>query len=183
MLPTLRTPRLLLRQWKESDRAPWAALNADPAVMEHFPSRLTREESDARLDRFRARGDADGFGLWAVEAPGEAPFIGFVGLAVPTFTTAFTPCVEIGWRLAAAHWGKGYAQEAAREALRFGFDALKLDEIVSFTVPANTRSWRLMEKLGMRRDVGGEFDHPNVPDGSLLKRHLLYRLEKANWRR
>jgi RimJ/RimL family protein N-acetyltransferase len=177
-VPVLTTERLLLRAWREEDLEPFAALNADPRVMEHFPSTMTREESDAFvleyiLPHFTERG----FGHWAVEVRGVAPFVGFVGLNVPSFDAHFTPCVEIGWRLSAPSWGKGYATEAARAAIAYGFEDAGLDEIVSFTVPANRRSVAVMERLGMRFD--GEFDHPRLPDGQPLRRHVLYRLERA----
>ena len=173
MLPTAR---LLLRAWRDADRPALAALNADPAVMEFFPGVLDRVGSNAMADRIAAHWAERGFGLWAVEVPGAAPFIGYVGLSVPRFEAAFTPCVEIGWRLAAAHWGRGYATEAARAALAFGFGELGLAEIVSFTVPANARSRAVMERLGMRRDPAGDFDHPLLPPGHPLRRHVLYRL-------
>ena len=179
---SLRTERLLLRAWRETDRDPFARINADPRVMEHLPGPLTRAESDALIDRIRAHFAAWGFGLWAVELPGAAELVGFVGLSVPAFTAAFTPCVEIGWRLAAEHQGRGYATEGARAALAFGFGTLRLAEIVAFTVPANTRSRRLIERLGMRRDPGEDFDHPALAAGHPLRRHVLYRLSLAGWR-
>ena len=172
----LSTARLLLRAWRDEDRPAFAALNADPAVMEFFPGVLERAESDAMAERIRAHWARHGFGLWAVEVPGVAPFIGYVGLSAPRFEAAFTPCVEIGWRLAAAHWGRGYATEAARAALAHGFGELALTEIVSFTVPANGRSRAVMERLGMRRDPAEDFDHPLLPPGHPLQRHVLYRL-------
>ena len=175
-MTSLVTERLVLRPWRPADRAPFAALNADPAVMEHFPAPLTREESDAMIARAEAHLDQHGFGPWAVEVRGGAPVIGFVGLVVPRFTAHFTPCVEIGWRLARAHWGHGYATEAARAALAFGFGTVGLAEIVSFTVPANVRSIAVMERLGMTRDPAGDFEHPNLPEGHPLRRHVLYRI-------
>jgi RimJ/RimL family protein N-acetyltransferase len=129
-LARIETPRLLLREWTDADLEPYAAMNADPAVMEHFPALLSRAESDAQAGRIRAQAEERGFGLYAVELPGRAPFIGFVGLMAPTFEAHFTPCVEIGWRLARAHWGLGYASEGARAALRFGFERVGLREIV-----------------------------------------------------
>src|SRR5262249_32174896 len=150
--PFLRTDRLLLRPWRDSDVESFAALNADPRVMEHFPALLSSAESAASAARIRAHLEEHGFGLWAVEVVGVTSFAGFVGLAVPRFEAAFTPCVEIGWRLAFAHWGQGYATEAARAAVAFGFERLGLAEIVSFTVPGNVRSRRVMERLGMARD-------------------------------
>jgi RimJ/RimL family protein N-acetyltransferase len=168
---------VLLRGWRESDLEPFAALNADPVVMEHFPSTMTRERSDATIkDRVLPMFAAKGFGWWAVEVPGVAPFIGFVGLQEPSFEAWFTPCVEVGWRLAHEHWGHGYATEAARVAISHGFDAVGLDEIVSFTVPANRRSVAVMERLGMH--YGGEFEHPRLAVGSPLRTHVLYRLSR-----
>ena len=178
----IRTPRLRLRAWRAGDREPFARMNADPRVMEHFPAPLSAAESDALLERIRAHFAARGFGLWALEVAGGADFAGFVGLSVPGFEAPSTPCVEIGWRLAAEHWGRGYATEAARAALAFGFEDLGLAEVVSFTVPANERSRRVMERLGMRRDPGADFDHPALPAGHRLRRHVLYRLARARRR-
>jgi RimJ/RimL family protein N-acetyltransferase len=178
----INTERLLLRRWRPSDRQPFARLNADPIVMEHFLSRLERAESDAFVDRIEAHFIANGYGLWAVEVPGEAAFIGYVGLALATFDAHFTPAVEIGWRLARDHWGRGFATEAARAAVADGFDRVGLEEIVSFTVPANVKSWRVMERLGMTRDPADDFDHPRLPVGHHLRRHLLYRLKRADYR-
>ncbi len=172
-MTVLQTERLILRPWRESDRAPWRALNADPEVMAHFPAPLTAAESDHWFEVNRDRVDEHGWGLWAVEVAGGAPFIGFVGLAVPGFEASFTPCVEVGWRLAHDHWGRGYAPEAARAALAHGFGELGFDEIVSFTAVGNTRSRRVMEKLGMVKAF--EFDHPTLPDHP-LERHVLYGL-------
>ncbi|WP_245655925.1 GNAT family N-acetyltransferase [Microtetraspora fusca] len=170
----IETERLVLRRWRETDREPFAALNADPEVMEYFPSTLTKEQSDALADRLEAEFDECGFGLWAVELSGE--FIGFTGLSVPRFTAHFTPCVEVGWRLARSAWGHGYASEAARAALDHGFGTIGLKEIVSFTAVVNTRSRRVMERIGMRHDPGGDFDHPALAEGSPLRRHVLYRI-------
>jgi RimJ/RimL family protein N-acetyltransferase len=177
----LRTERLLLRPWRDADLAPFAALNADPRVMEHLPAPLDRAGSDALADRIRGRLDERGWGLWAAEIPGVAEFAGFVGLATPAFEAAFTPCVEVGWRLAHAFWGRGYAPEAARACLAFGFERLGLDEIVSFTTRNNRRSRRVMRKLGMTHDPAEDFDHPNLPAHSLHRRHVLYRLSRRRW--
>jgi RimJ/RimL family protein N-acetyltransferase len=179
--PVLETDRLVLRGWRAADRAPFAALNADPLVMEHFPSTLSRAESDALVARIEDHFARHGFGLWAVEAPGAADFVGFVGLSIPRFEASFTPCVEVGWRLACEHWGRGYAPEAARAALGFGFERAGLDEILSFTVPANAKSRRVMEKIGMRRDPADDFDHPALPAGHPLERHVLYRMSREAW--
>ena len=175
----IKTQRLILRRWRPEDRTPFAALNADPAVMEHFPSTLSRAESDTLADRIESHFARHGFGLWAVEIPGVAPFAGFIGLSVPAFETHFTPCVEVGWRLAREHWGTGYATEGASASLRFGFERLGLDEIVSFTVPANAPSRRVMARIGMHHSPADEFDHPLLPPGHPLRRHVLYRITKA----
>lgn len=177
----LRTARLLLREWEREDRPAFAVMNADSAVMEFMPGLLGTAESDAMADRIEQHFRRQGFGLWAVEVLGGPKFIGFVGLMVPSFEAHFTPCVEIGWRLARDAWGHGYATEAAREALRFGFEEAQLREIVSFTVPANIRSRQVMERLGMVRDPGEDFDHPRLPEGHPLQRHVLYRLSRSHW--
>jgi ribosomal-protein-alanine N-acetyltransferase len=164
----IRTARLLLRRWRDSDREPFAALNASPVVMEHFPAPLSRPDSDAFVDRIEAHFDAHGYGLWAVELDGA--FTGFTGLnwaqGLP-----FSPALEVGWRLSDRYWGHGYATEAARAALEVGLEVA--DSVVSFTALVNERSWRVMERLGMHRE--GQFDHPRVPEGSPLRRHYLYR--------
>jgi RimJ/RimL family protein N-acetyltransferase len=170
----LQTPRLLLRRWVQTDRPAFAALNADARVMEHFPSVLTRAESDAAADRIEQHFERHGFGLWALEIPGVVPFAGFVGLAVPAFEAHFTPCVEIGWRLAPEHWGFGYATESAREVLNFAFVELRLGEVVSFTVPKNHRSRRVMERIGMTHNPADDFELVNQPEP--LRRHILYRI-------
>jgi RimJ/RimL family protein N-acetyltransferase len=179
---TLRSERLVLRRWRESDRAPFAELNADPEVMEHFPAMMTAGESDALVDRFEAGFDRHGFGLWALEVIGTGEFIGFTGLSVPGFQTHFTPAVEIGWRLARSAWGHGYASEAARRALEFGFTDAGLAEVVSFTVPANVRSQAVMERIGMTRDPADDFDHPRLDAASPLRRHVLWRITAERWR-
>ena len=173
----LRTERLLLRRWRQIDREPFARLNADPRVMEHFPSTLTRAQSDAMAARIEADLEARGFGLWAVEIPGALDFAGFIGLSVPNFEAHFTPCVEIGWRIAPEVWGHGYATEGARAALAFAFDEIGLGEVVSFTVVANVRSRRVMERLGMHHSPRDDFDHPLLPEGHPLRRHVLYRIK------
>lgn len=177
----LETPRLRLRRWRDDDRAPFAALNADPVVMEHFPARLSRAESDALVDRIEAGLDERGWGLWAAELREPSLFIGFVGLNPATFDAPFTPAVEVGWRLAREHWGNGYATEGARAALDFGFVELELDDIVSFTTHGNTGSRRVMERLEMRRDPADDFDNPTVPEGHPMRPHVLYRLRRASW--
>jgi RimJ/RimL family protein N-acetyltransferase len=173
---------LLLRRWRPDDKVPFALLNADPVVMEHFPSTLDREASDAFADRIEAGFDARGYGLWAVEIPGEAEFIGFVGLALHDFPAHFTPAAEIGWRLARDYWGRGFATEAARTAIGDGFERVGLGEIVSFTAATNIRSVAVMQRLGMTHDPADDFDHPRLPVGHHLRRHVLYRLGRANYR-
>jgi RimJ/RimL family protein N-acetyltransferase len=155
-------------------------MNADPEVMRHFPATLSRAESDAMVGRLRLHFTRHGFGLWAVEVPDVAPFVGFIGLSVPRFEAPFMPCVEIGWRLTRACWGQGYATEGATAALAFGFGTRKLPEIVSFTAVDNQPSWRVMERLGMRRDPAEDFDHPALPEGHRLRRHVLYRMAAPN---
>jgi len=173
----LRTERLILRHWRPSDREPFSRINADPRVMEFMPRALSREESDLLADRIEAHFRHQGFGLCAVELCRDHSFVGFIGLAVPAFHAPFTPCVEIGWRLSADHWGQGLATEGGRAMVRHAFDVLKLHSLVSFTVPANRRSRRVMEKLGMTHNPADDFDHPNLPEGHPLRRHVLYRLQ------
>lgn len=173
----IETERLVLREWRDDDRDAFAAMNADPIVMEHFPAVLTRAESDAMFERVRQTN------LWAAEAKDEATVIGFIGLSRPRFEAHFTPCTEIGWRLVRRAWGHGYATEGARAALAHGFDTLGLEEIVSFTVPANVRSTRVMERLGMSRTPQDDFDHPSLPEGHPLRRHVLYRLGRSGFHR
>jgi len=175
----LKTERLRLRTWRESDRELFAKMNADPRVMEFFSSTLSREESDATVDRILAHFRERGYGPYAAELISERRFIGYIGLYAPRFTARFTPCVEIAWRLASDAWGQGFATEGAREVVQHAFDNLRLEEIVSFTVPANVRSRRVMEKIGMTRDPAEDFDHPEVPEGHPLRRHVLYRLSKC----
>lgn len=155
-------------------------MNADPRVMEYMPKLLTREESDAMVTRIEAHFEKHGFGLWAVEVAGVAPFVGFTGLSVPGFQAPFMPCVEVGWRLAFNYWGKGYATEAARAVVAFGFGTLRLDQIVSFTTRDNHRSRRVMERLGMNYSAADDFRHPNLPENHPLRPHVLYRLSSAN---
>jgi RimJ/RimL family protein N-acetyltransferase len=178
---TLLTERLILRRWRDSDREPFARLNADPEVMRHFLRPLSRGESDALVDRIEARFDERGYGLWAVERQNDGAFLGFTGLAYQTFEAQFTPCVEIGWRFDRFVWHQGYATEAALEALRIGFEEAGLDEIVSFTSLDNVASVRVMERIGMHRDPAGDFDYPNIPPGHPLRRHLLYRLKREEY--
>ncbi len=171
----LETGRLRLRKWKPEDREPFALMNSDPQVVEFLPGPLSRQQSDAYADRIEAHFRQRGFGRFAIELREGARFIGFMGPEVALFEAHFTPCVEIGWRLAPDLWGRGLATEAARAVLQYGFETLRLDEIVAFTVPANLRSRRVMEKAGMVHDLAGDFDHPKLAEGHPLRRHLLYR--------
>jgi RimJ/RimL family protein N-acetyltransferase len=185
-MDALRTERLLLRRWVPADRSPFAALNADPVVMEHFPASLTRAESDTLAGRIDAHLGEHGWGLWAVELPGPTDepgrFAGFTGLAIPAFDAHFTPAMEVGWRLAPWAWGHGYATEAASAALTFAFTRLGRGEVVSFTPTENLRSRAVMRRLGMTRDVGGDFRHPALPPDHRLSNHVLYRLAASDWR-
>lgn len=173
----LQTPRLRLRAWRDEDLAPFAAINADPEVARYLPSTLNRDESDAFAERIRARMDEDGFGFWAAERLDHpaSPFIGFIGLSRPRFEADFTPCVEIGWRLDRAHWGIGLASEGAQALLHCALTELRLSEVVAFSAVENLASRRVMEKIGMQRDPAEDFDHPSLPPGHPLKRHVLYR--------
>jgi RimJ/RimL family protein N-acetyltransferase len=182
-VPEITTERLRLRGWQDADREPWAALNADPEVMAHFPTTLSRATCDRLVDLTMDGWAENGFGLWALERVGDGAFLGFTGLSRPSFEAHFTPAVEVGWRLARHGWGHGYATEAARAALEFGFETVGLDEIVSFTVPANVRSRAVMERIGMHRDPSDDFDHPKLPEGHALRPHVLYRLARGEWRR
>lgn len=176
--PELRTERLLLRGWREEDRAPFAAMNADPAVVEFLNGALTREQSDAMVERIQASWAGKGYGLWAVQVIDGPEFIGYVGLWDALFEAPFTPAVEVGWRLARSAWGHGYATEAARAAVSYGYATLGLPEVLSFTAAANVRSRAVMERIGLIRDPDGDFEHPLVPEGSPLRRHVLYRFAR-----
>jgi RimJ/RimL family protein N-acetyltransferase len=169
-----RPENLRLRQWLDTDLEPYSAMNADPEVMRHFPALLTRNESAVSLDRLRRAIDERGWGFWVVDVDGV--FAGFTGLNAPSFTAPFTPCIEVGWRLRREFWGRSLAYRAARQAVQYGFDSLKLSAIVSFTAVANARSRRLMERLGFKRDPAQDFDHPLIPEGHSLRRHVFYRL-------
>jgi len=171
------TNRLVLREWRDAYLEPFVAMNADPVVMQFFPETYTEERTRRFIARIRECWAERGYGLWAVERQDTGGFIGYVGLWPATFPAHFTPAVEVGWRLAADHWGRGYATEGARAALTYGFSTAGLDEIVSFTSAINVRSVRVMERLGMRRDVTGDFEHPNVPEGHPTRPHVLYRIK------
>ena len=180
---TIKTQRLLLRQWREEDFAPFAAMNADPRVMEHFPSVKTLEESRKEYQAILEQFKKHGYGWWAVSVIDGPDFIGFVGLNHVNFETSFTPAVEIGWRLAFNYWGKGYATEGAIASLRYGFETLKLKEIVSFTAVQNMKSRAVMERIGMHHDAEDDFDHPRLPEGHPLRRHVLYRIRASEWQK
>ncbi|MDV2079251.1 GNAT family N-acetyltransferase [Marinobacter xestospongiae] len=179
----LQTERLRLRQWCPGDREPFARMGSDPEVMAYFPSLLSREDSDAMADRCQALIQLRGWGFWALETRDGGEFVGFVGLHEPAAELPFSPCVEIGWRLAREAWGRGYATEAASAALDFAFDQLGLAEVVSFTTLENRRSRAVMERLGMRSAADENFEHPAVAVGNPLRPHCLYRLGRDDWRR
>ncbi len=181
-MTSLTTPRLRLRPFDVCDFDAFAALNADARVREFFPSVLDRSESDLSAAHYREHWERYGFGRWTVEVPGVTSFAGVVGLEHIPFVTPFAPAVEIGWRLAPNHWGRGYAIEAARAACAYGFDSLGLDEIVAFTVPTNVRSREVMVRLGMVYAPGEDFDHPRIAEGHPLRRHVLYRLARPETR-
>ena len=176
----LTTNRLILRSWLESDREPFARMNADPRVMEFFASRLSSEESDAIVDRIETHFRQHGFGLWAAELRRDGAFVGFVGFDVPSYEAPYS--VELGWRLAREQWGQGLATEGAQAVVDYAFETLGFREIVATTVPANARSRRVMEKLGMTYDSADDFEHPLLGEGHPLRRHVLYRLRRLDWR-
>jgi len=185
-MTTIKTKRLILRPWQETDLRPFAALNADPKVREFFPSILSREESDSLAHRMRAKIEERGWGKWAVGVPGIADFIGFIGLNSEDesfFPDHLSTAVEIGWRLAHDHWGKGYATEGATAVLAYGFENLNLKEIVSVATEQNMRSRRIMEKIGMHHDPKDDFDYLKLPADHILRRHVLYRLKQHEWQR
>jgi RimJ/RimL family protein N-acetyltransferase len=179
---TIETPRLRLRQWREDDLAPFAALNTDPEVMRFFEEPLSHERSDAWARAIAAVIEDQGWGLWALERRDTGEFIGFTGLQVPRHELPFNPCVEVGWRLARSAWGQGFATEAGRASLAHAFGPLDLDEVVSMTAVTNVPSRRVMERLGMARDGQADFDHPGVSHGHPLQRHVLYRIGVEQWR-
>ncbi len=171
----LHTQRCVLRQWRDDDFAPWAEMNADREVRRYFPSVLDAEQAAAEAGRCRDAIAQRGWGMWALEIPGEFRFAGFVGLNVPHYDAPFVPAVEIGWRLPRAAWDRGFATEAARAALEFAFKHLALREVIAIAVPSNEASLRVMQRLSMLRDATGDFEHPRVEAGHPLRRHVLYR--------
>ena len=180
-MKSIKTERLLLRQWRQSDLQPYAKLNADPRVREFFPSLQTREQSDNSAQILSENIAKYGYGFWAVSILDTDEFIGFIGIQDVPFECHFTPAVEIGWRLAHEYWGKGYATEGAKAVLRYAFQELHIPEIVAFTSVHNRSSRNVMQKIGMHHDVKDDFDHPRVEDGHWLKRHVLYRLTQVEW--
>jgi RimJ/RimL family protein N-acetyltransferase len=179
-VPTIETPRLILRDWRDEDVEAFVTLNADPRVTEFYPKTYTREVSEASAAAIRTQLKRDGFGWWALELRGGPSFIGAIALQAVPFDAPFTPANEIGWRLAAEHWGRGYATEGARAALEFAFSALKWPEVVAFTAASNVRSQRVMERLGMTHDPNDDFDHPRIEEHHPLRRHLLYRIRASS---
>jgi 3-dehydroquinate dehydratase / shikimate dehydrogenase len=177
----IRTKRLILRPWQEEDFESFGQINSDARVMEYFPSILSRQESDGLAERLSTKLQEQGWGLWAVSVSGLSNFIGFIGLSEPSFTSHFTPAVEVGWRLAYDFWGHGYATEGALEALNYGFKTLDLNEIVSFTAVQNRRSIEVMKRIGLHHDTVDDFDHPKLSEGHALRRHVLYRLNRSEW--
>ena len=179
----LETERLILRGWQDSDLEPFSTITADPEVRRYYPNVLTKDETRLVIERIKSHVEKEGFGLWALELRETGEMIGYTGLSKPTIEAHFMPCVEIGWQIAKHHWGKGYAPEAAIKALEDGFSRLNLNEIVSFTSKLNSKSIRVMEKMGMLRNPKDDYMHPLLPDGHPLKPHVLYRLPKAVWTR
>ena len=176
----METQRIILRQWKDEDYPKFAALNADLSVMEFFPKPLIHQESDDMADKIRSLLEQRGWGFWALELKGNGEFIGFTGLHIPTAKLPFSPCVEVGWRFAKRYWGFGYASEAASEALRFAFNSLKLDEVVSFATLRNLRSQSVMRKIGMA-NINQNFLHPDIDSDSLLSEHVLFKINRSRW--
>ncbi|MDD0844451.1 GNAT family N-acetyltransferase [Pseudomonas sp. Gutcm_11s] len=181
MTTTLTSERLILRPWRDDDLDALAQLCADPEVMAHFPAVLDRAGSAELLGKLMAHQAEHGFTFWCLERREDGAVVGFTGLARVGFAAPFVPAVETGWRLARPYWGQGYALEAARRSLQFAFEELELGEVVAFTTPANLRSWRVMERLGMCRDPADDFEHPSLPAGHPLRPHLLYRIKREDW--
>lgn len=185
-LPIIKTKRLILRQWCDEDLEPFAKLNADPKVREYFPGILSRGESDASVKLMSNHIEKCGWGFWAASLIETGEFIGMIGLEDVYFSAPFnkfTPAVEIGWRIAFSHWGKGYATEGALASLQYAFESLNLNEVVSFTTLKNMRSRQVMKRIGMHHDPKDDFDHPKLPEGHSLRRHVLYCINKIDWER
>ena len=175
----LRTRRTLLRQWKDSDLPAWCAMNADAQVRRYFPAPLGFEQAVQEAGRMRAAITQRGWGMWALELPGQLPFAGTVGLHVTTIDAPFVPTVELGWRLCREAWGRGLATEAAQAAAQFAFEHLQLDELTAYTAEENLPSQAVMQRLGMQHDTADDFDHPLIAAGQPLRRHRLFRLRRA----
>ncbi|PTY04106.1 GNAT family N-acetyltransferase [Verrucomicrobia bacterium LW23] len=175
------TSRLRLRRWSRHDIVPFSLINEDPRVMRFMPRTMSMAETREWINVIEAHFEEHGYGVWAVERLDSQKLIGFTGIQVPRYAAAFTPCVEVGWRFAFEAWGNGFATEAAHAALEYGFCKAGLREILSFTVPANEKSWRVMERIGMRRDEKADFHHPVLPQGHPLSFHYLYRIGKDEW--
>ena len=178
MAPRIQTARLVLRPWRDDDVEHWVAMSADPRVMEFFPSTSQRSEAESTAARIRERLEHDGYGWWVAEVKGEAPFAGVITLQDVPFEAHFTPALEVGWRFVYDQWGHGYATEGARAALDFAFGTLGSDEVVAMTAEVNVRSQRVMQRLGMTHDSADDFDHPRLPEGDRLRRHVLYRITR-----
>jgi len=176
----LETERIILREWRESDLPALAKINADPDVMRYFPASLTVQESENLVNRFQQHIHHNGFGFFALELKSDRQLIGFTGLNKPYYALPFSPCVEIGWRLAKEFWGKGLASEAAGKCLQFAFEQLTLRDVVSFTAVDNVKSRSVMERIGMQ-NVAQNFQHPLLPTGHALREHVLYKIDKAHW--
>ena len=176
----IQTQRLILRQWRDQDRQPFAAMNADPQVMKYFPSTLTKEQSDALIDRFIEDIESSGWGFWAAQRIDSGHFIGFIGINYSADGLPFAPCVDIGWRLAQAHWGLGFATEGAKAAMDYAFNAINLSKVVSMTPVNNKASERVMKKIGMQKQQF-TFMHPKLADGHPLQEHLLYSVTNDQW--
>jgi RimJ/RimL family protein N-acetyltransferase len=177
--PTLESDRLLLRPWRDEDVRDWVAMNADPRVMQFFPSTYEVDYATKMAQTLRERLEADGYGWWVLEAKNVSPFVGVIVLQSVPFEAAFTPAFEVGWRLKAEHWGRGYATEGATLAVRFAFDVLNVDEVVAMTAVQNLPSQRVMERLGMTHDARDDFDHPRLEEADRLRRHVLWRLSRS----
>jgi len=178
-MKVIETDRLILRTWKDKDCAEYFRINQDPKVLEHLPGPLTMDEANDFIMRMRKQWDEKNYTIWAAEEKYAGKFIGFIGLSYLNWGEPFEPCVEIGWRLGSEHWGKGYATEGAKAALEYGFDVCRLEEIVAITVPANTRSQRVMDKIGLIRDMEADFAHPKLPADHRLSQHIFYRKLKG----
>ena len=174
------TERLLLRQWRDTDIARFGKINADPKVMEYFPSTLSEEESQTMAQKIRSRIERNGWGFWAVESISDKEFLGFIGLNEPDYQLPVSPCIEVGWRLGTEYWGNGYATEAAKKCLEVGFDTLNFSEIYAFTPVSNNRSRAVMVRIGMKNTFSN-FEHPLVPEAHKLREHVLYKITKDNW--